>query len=507
MRKFLVGIFIFLGVVNNVFGQISISSKYIEVVMDNSSGRFFVRTLIGDPDNPKDDKKRILFDGMPPTTYPSLFVDGEGFAVGTDDGYFDGRPSISKNRLVWTWRPKKFDRVKMIQTIEIVTNPFTMRDDMVRISYIVVNEGNLERTVNVRLLLDTVLGEGDNAPFYVPPYGKIDKETVFYEGNMPNVWYSFDSLKEPKVRSMGILSGIEGVTTPTMLIFANWRKIDREKWFYNPEVGAGFSVGLFGGRDTAVGIYFKPVKLKPQEITLYSTMFGLYGDTLKSFDNFSVSLNVPEVVKSFPFNVSAVVENTSVDIRNLKVSLEFNTNYFYTTNTSYFITTNLKVGDSSAYSWEIFGNQNVVDGEYEVKVLVYGEAFGTNVSGEVIKTFRVQIGKEEKKVDLSELGVKQTNINTNFIQTNILFLTNIYTNYTEITNVVNITNLYEYICEDDLSRIRSMIDYLNKQLDNLITTYYLSKDPEEKERIRRKIEVIRSQIEVEEEKIKILIDR
>jgi len=52
-----------------------------------------------------------------------------------------------------------------------------------------------------------------------------------------------------------------------------------------------------------------------------------------------------------------------------------------------------------------------------------------------------------------------------------------------------------------------MIDYLNKQLDNLITTYYLSKDPEEKERIRRKIEVIRFQIEVEEEKIKILIDR
>jgi hypothetical protein len=43
-----------------LYGEIGISSKYLEVVMDNASGRFYVKTLIGDPDNPNDDKKILL---------------------------------------------------------------------------------------------------------------------------------------------------------------------------------------------------------------------------------------------------------------------------------------------------------------------------------------------------------------------------------------------------------------------------------------------------------------
>lgn len=504
MSKYYISFLFLLVFSGMVFGQVSIASKYIEVVMDSSSGRFYIATLVGDPDNPNDDKKEILFEKMPPTTYPSLFVDGEGFAVGTDDGYFENRPGISKNKLVWTWRPGKFDKIKMLQVIEIVTNPFTLRDDMVRISYIVVNEDNKEHTVAVRLIFDTVLGEGDNAPFFVPPYGKIDNETVFYENNMPYLWYSFDSLKTPKVRTMGIVSGIEDVSTPSMLVFANWRKLDRNKWDYIPEVGTSFGGGLFGGRDSAVGVYFKQVKIRPQELTLYSTMYGLYGDTLKKFDNFSISITTPEVVKSFPFTASVVVENNSgIDIRDLKVELELNTNYFYITNSLSVSVSNLKVNDSISYSWSIFKQPSLVDGEYEIKVKVSGVAISTNFEGEVFRKFNVFIGTNQQKIEFQELGIKQTNISTNVIQTNLVSITNYFTNY--LTNTAYITNYQDYIPLNEIDRIKNIIERLNKELDYLITTYYLIIDSEEKNKVKERMKILREQIEVEKEKLKLLI--
>ncbi|MCX8029379.1 MAG: hypothetical protein N2712_05210 [Brevinematales bacterium] len=487
------------------FSQIGIQSKYIEVVMDSSSGRFYISTLTGDPDNPNDDKKKILFDKIPPTTYPSLIVDGEGFAVGIDNGYFENKPGIAKNKLTWTWRPKKFDKIKLIQVLEIVTNPFTMRDDMVRISYILVNEDNKERKVNVKLLLDTVLGEGDVEPFYIPFYGKIDNETVFYEANMPYIWYSFDSIKTPKVRTMGIVSGIGNVSTPSMLVFANWRKLDREKGYYTPEVGSSLGGGLLGGRDSAVCIYFKETIIKPQELILYSTMYGMYGDTLKRFDNFSASLTAPEEVSKFPFNTSLLIENTSgVDIRNLKVEIHLNTNYFYTTNSTTFFITNFKQGESITFCWEIFKKDNVTDGEYEIKAKISGLAISTNIEGEIFRKFKIVEHTNIQQIDTKELGIKQTNISTNFLQTNVLLVTNFFTNY--ITNTTYITNIYNYVPLDSIENVKNIIYKLNKELDYLITTYYISTDPEEREKIRDRINLIRQQIEVEKEKLKSLTE-
>lgn len=495
--KFLL-IFISILLPLTVFGEIGISSKYIEVVMDTTTGRFFIKSVLGDPDIPSDDKKNLLFDKMPPTTYSTLFVDGDAFSVGTDDGYFDGSPNVSKGKLVWTWRPNKYSKIKFLQVIEIVTNPFSSRDDMVRISYIVVNEDKVERTVNVRLLFDTVLGEGDKSPFFVSGYGKIDKETVFYEGNMPYYWYSFDSLDKPKVRIMGIVSGFENVSIPSMLVFAIWRKLDRAKWDYIPEVGASFSEGLFGGRDTAVAIYFKPTKLKPQELTLYSTMFGIYGDTLKNLGNVSLSLSLPEVVVSFPFSVSLSIQNTSsVELKDIKVSIDVNTNYFYVSNYSYSFS-NLKPDDSTAFSWNVFNTSNTFDGDYSLKCQFSSIAMSTNVYEEISRNFKVSTGASKEIVELKELGIKQTNVSTNIVS---------FTNFVNITNVIaitnSITNFYDYLPVDESERIKDIIYKLNKRLDYLVSTYYLSSDKEEKERIKKEMELLRKQIEIEKEKLKI----
>jgi hypothetical protein len=484
-----------------LYGEIGISSKYLEVVMDNASGRFYVKTLIGDPDNPNDDKKILLFDKIPPTSYPTLFVDNEGFEVGTEDGYFENKPTISKNKLTWAWRPNKYNKIKLIQIVEIVTNIFTLRDDIVRITFLVVNEDLKEHDVNIRFIFDTVLGESEKAPFFVPPYGKIEKETVFYENNMPNLWYSFDRLDKPKIKTMGILSGMEDVTTPSMVVFANWRKLSKTKWDYTPEVGSSFSEGLFGAKDTAVAVYFKKTRLKPQEIAIYSTMYGLFGDTIKKIENVFLSLSIPETVKSFPIKASLTIENkSSINLKDIKVKLIVDTNLFYASN--YTLTlSNLPYEDSTSFSWDIFPVGQVQDGEYIARVSFEALALSTNVYGEISKKFTIKLGTQEqlKPESLQEIGLKQTNISTNYqlTTTNFVFITNTVM----ITNIITLTNEYEDWASG-VKKINTLLEILNEELNNLIITYHLATSDEKKKRIRERIELIKTQIEVEKSKLK-----
>ena len=486
-----------------LYAQIGISSKYLEVIMDNASGRFFVKTLIGDPDNPNDDKKIILFDKIPPTSYPTLFVDGDGFEVGTEDGYFENRPSISKNKLTWAWRPNKYSKIKLIQIVEIVTNIFTLRDDILRITFLVVNEDIKEHDVNIRFIFDTVLGESEKAPFFIPPYGKIDKETVFYENNMPTIWYSFDKIDKPKIKTMGILSGLEDVTTPSMVVFANWRKLSKTKWDYIPEVGSSFSEGIFGVKDTAVAVYFKKTRLKPQEIAIYSTMYGLFGDTIKKIGNVSFSLSVPEIVKSFPITVSLTVENKSpIKLKDIIAKLIIDTNTFYTSN-YIFTLSNLPNEDYASFSWNIFPIGQVQDGEYMAKVSFEALALSTNLYEEISKKFTVSSRTQEqvKIENLQEIGIKQTKISTNYqlAETNFIFVTNVVM----ITNTVTVTNeLEDWSYKVGVKKINTLLEMLNEELDNLITTYHLATSEENKKIIQEKINLIKKQIEIEKSKIK-----
>ncbi len=484
---------------------ISITSKYIEVIVDNPTGRFFIKTLKGDPENPNDDNKVILFDKLPPTSYGTVLVDKEAFTIGGTDGYFETHPTTSGNKIIATWRPNKVNKIKVIQIIEIVTNVFTLRDDIVKISYLIVNEDNKDHTVNVSILLDTVLGENDKAPFIVPGYGKIDNETVFYENNMPSLWYSFDKIENPKVKTMGILSDIGGVTMPSKIVFASWRKLDKAIWEYIPEVGASFAEGIFAGRDTGVRIYFKNTLLAPQQLTYFSTMFGLYGDTIKSLENVSLSLSGPNIISSFPFAIVGTIENKEkFDIRNLKVELSGDP-VFSISNTITNVEI-LKQDDILSLSWLVdvspYILQKIENKEYEFTMKIQGEILSTNIESSVSRKFQFNITNlpSISKESLKELGLKQTEISTNYIGTNYVVLTNYQTVYTTNEYKIFLTNYVDYYPRE-IDRINSIIENLNRELEELITTYYISKSEEEKKILLEKINLIKEQLEIEKEKM------
>jgi hypothetical protein len=216
---------------------------------------------------------------------------------------------------------------------------------------------------------------------------------------------------------------------------------------------------------------------------------------------------VPEIVKNFPATVSLSLENrSSVNLKDIKVTLSIDTNYFTSSNYT-IVLSNLLNNDSTSFSWNIYpAVDQIPNGDYTVKVSLEALALSTNIHGDVSKKFTVKLINEESNSslkDLKELGVKQSNISTNFQQftTNTINITNAII----ITNTINITNEYstQYF-KNDIERINSIIEQLNEELDRLISTYYLATSPEERIKVKDKIDLIKKQIEVEKAKLEAL---
>ena len=47
------------------------------------------------------------------------------------------------------------------------------------------NEGKVERKIGLRLLLDTLLGKSDGAPFIIPGIGELKYEQEFKKHQLP----------------------------------------------------------------------------------------------------------------------------------------------------------------------------------------------------------------------------------------------------------------------------------------------------------------------------------
>ena len=84
-----------------------------------------------------------------------------------------------------------------------VNNVSTDKEDVMEIKYVVKNNDSVSHHVGTRIMLDTMLGNNDDAPFRVQGTGSVTTETEFTGDDIPQYWQAFDSLTEPTVVSQG----------------------------------------------------------------------------------------------------------------------------------------------------------------------------------------------------------------------------------------------------------------------------------------------------------------
>lgn len=249
---------------------VSLSNEFVQVLV-SPQGQFTIGSVGGDPLIAGDDNKVLVYgyDRGAWTSFTSVRVVSGG---GPRDYLLrDGvtePPLVSGDSVTIAWM---LGDVRAQQVLTLANNPFTDRRDTVKIATSVTNVSSREVQAGVRVMIDTMIGGNDFAPFFVPETGNTSQEQEYGGGEIPVYWKAFEAsdYNVGSLKGQGIILGQEA-TPPDRFILASWPRIGATFWDY--AITPGMEVG-----DSAVALYWNPKALQPAESMTYVTYYGLAG--------------------------------------------------------------------------------------------------------------------------------------------------------------------------------------------------------------------------------------
>ena len=294
----------------------NLSNEYIECSINHHSGRFTIGTTGGNPFVNSDNNKKLTY-GHPgsDTSYTTIFTDGIPNIYG--ESGFVTAPHISGKSNISVAR---YGDIEVKQILSIVKNTATGREDVIEIKYTAKNNSNIAKQVGVRVMLDTMLGSNDAAPFRIYNIGEVTTEREFIGNDIPRYFQAFDSLSSPNVVSYG--NFLSGSIRPDKVQFVNWGRISGKYWDY--KIVEGQSNG-----DSAVSVIWDR-KIPAGKEETYITRYGLSelaqdlrpplettlsGDSEVSIDN--------EKMEYAPYPLTIYIQNIGkADAKNVTVDIE-----------------------------------------------------------------------------------------------------------------------------------------------------------------------------------------
>ncbi len=317
-----------------------LENAYIVLSVNASAdggGRFAIGTTGGNPDRPDDDLRPLLYGVEEPwTSFTTVRIGNADYVFGGEThrpagqaGPFGGQP-VTPPRLTgdgraieaaWEYPPG----VEVLQRLSLVRGPTTGLPDTVRIEYVITNRTREPQSVGLRIMLDTMAGSNDGAPFRVGERA-IESDAAFGPGQpIPGFFQVFDSLDRPAVVAQATLRG-EGLTPPDRVYFSNWGALRESLWNFDFSPGRPFGrKGEEHELDSAVALFFEPRTLGPGQSRSVATLYGLGGISIAP-GQLTVGLSGPEVAvvgQPEPLTLVAYVQNTGQGTaRNLNVTLD-----------------------------------------------------------------------------------------------------------------------------------------------------------------------------------------
>jgi hypothetical protein len=387
-------------------------NEYIVIVVnqnENSQGRFAVETTGGAPARENDDNKPLIYGRPNPwTSYTSLWINGEKYVFGgtTERRAGDGakygeviqEPTVENNQIITKTR---FDNIVVEQILSIVKSSTTGLADSAQIQYRIINQGDQEEKVGLRMMLDTMLGENDGAPFRLGE-DTISTDKLYYSKQLDDFWQAFDSVSNPQVTSQGSFIGPD-VSTPDRVYFSDWGSLADGVWDFDFNPGQEFIRKGEYEIDSAMAMYWVPEIIKSGETKTYITKYGLGGITIVP-GILSLGVTSPAEVtldennQSFP--IVAYLENTSeINARDVSIRVELPDN-FSTEQISRNIG-DMAPEDISQITWNVrANNRNNLPEEMTYRVIVDADNTDSN--------------EVERRVEF--LGPPELNANINLME-------------------------------------------------------------------------------------------
>jgi len=380
---------------------LAIQNEFLQIIVNDSEqdkGRFSVETTGGDPSNPNDNQKSLIFGRpIPWTSYTTVLIDNEPYVFGGENFKIAKRSGKQLNYGMLVSQMKtnegvvseyKFGAIRVVQRLDLFRNPSTKVRDSVLISYQVYNLDVVPHRVGIRVMLDTKLGENDGAPFRIGARAITD-EIRFSGSDLQDYWQTFDSLVSPNVIAQGVLSLPESkIFPPDQLVLANWGTLADNVW--NVDVVKGRSFVREGEleKDTALALYWDPVALAPNQSTSFKTIYGLGGVSLAS-GSLSLGLTAPAEAYGISKNLVQVVgyltNSSGFEARDVKVDFDIPPAF------------SVVVGDKSASLGTL---KPGVTKQFLLKIKPNSGYFGTQILSFNVTSSTLEANQISRKIDL-----------------------------------------------------------------------------------------------------------
>jgi hypothetical protein len=251
----------------------TLTNPYLLVDVEDETGRLFIATIDGLDQVEGDEQKSLLFFDVPHTSLTYIYVDGDIFTFGGDRGVFIKKPVVVGDYIETRWGN---ELIQSRQTVQWVERADTGLQDGVLIRYEIENRTERPLNAGLRVLLDTCLGEGQEAHFVLDDGTSVEYEMERGGGDVPSWWESSEGdMPGPCLRCS--LRG-QLITTPQRLVFANYRSLLLHPFHYQIRRNRRFHSLPFSRNDSAVAIFFDPQVLEPGGKVEYGTILGLCGE-------------------------------------------------------------------------------------------------------------------------------------------------------------------------------------------------------------------------------------
>lgn len=277
------------------------SNEYLRLI-SYSNGRFRLNTTEGDPLISSDNDKLLLYDGD--TSYSTIVIDGDVKIFGDSEMEEPIYDFENESQI----RVCQYDDITVKQILTFANNTSTGRRDVLEIKYEITNNGTDSHTIGTRIMLDTMLGDNDSAPFRVPGMGNLTTEKEYSGDGIPQYWQAFDNLTNPTVISQGSFLR-DTNNQPDKVQFTNWGRVESTPWNYEVLEGSD-------NDDSAVSIIWNEKELSAGETRTYSTYYGLSELTQDVEPPLAVSMYCDNTAvfdafqnKYMPIDVTAYIEN------------------------------------------------------------------------------------------------------------------------------------------------------------------------------------------------------
>ncbi|MBP1991929.1 S-layer homology domain-containing protein [Paenibacillus eucommiae] len=347
-----------------------LQNNFVKITVDNSTGRFGIRTVEGQPIRKNDQNVNMLFRGEDPeTSFTTFRIDGTDYIFGNPykfaANFFSETtpPRIVQNsngtkQIETIWKIKG---VEIKQILLLYTDASDKKNaGNVNIRYEVVNRSNVKVEFGTRVLLDTMVAGNDGPEFQIGTAYKaplmVERKLVHNPEDNPDIsvedralhklppyWVMRDKLDLTNPLATNVIAygfnnfAENNINIVDEMIVGHWNGLANTKWDYTPNGNLDFTrdTNDYGTADSAVAFYWQPKPLAAGAVQSYETVYGL-GEIIEPDKVFSIRfMDTPQQLATLEdesayanegiFDITAEIENLAMfNMEHQSISVEMN---------------------------------------------------------------------------------------------------------------------------------------------------------------------------------------